>query len=54
MPRPTKRGIVLLAIGVYASSIMLIKIVLSCFHQIKWMLTEKCCRKLKEEPIRIR
>jgi len=54
MPRPTKKGLVLLAIGIYASSIMFIKVLLASFHQLKWMITEKCCRKLKNETTRMK
>ena len=38
MPRETKKGIVLLSIGVYAASIMLIKVCLATFHHLKWMI----------------
>jgi len=47
MPRETKKGIVLISIGVYASSIMFFKVLFATYHQIKWILFEKCCRKLK-------
>lgn len=53
MPRETKKGIVLLAIGVYAASIMFFKVLFATYHQLKWMLTEKCCRKLKVEQVRV-
>jgi len=53
MPRETKKGVVLLAIGVYAAVLMLIKVIFATYHQLKWMLTEKCCRKLKVEQVRI-
>lgn len=32
---------------------MFFKVVLATYHQLKWMLTEKCCRKLKYEAVRI-
>ena len=38
MPRDTKKGIILLAIGVYATAILFIKVVLAIGHQLKWML----------------
>lgn len=53
MPRVTKKGIVLLGIGTYAAAIMLVKVILATYHQLKWMLTEKCCRRLKVENVRI-
>lgn len=53
MPRETKKGVVLLAIGVYAAALMLVKVIFATYHQLKWMLTEKCCRKLKIEQVRI-
>jgi hypothetical protein len=52
MPRETKKGIVLLVIGGYATGILFIKVVLALFHHIKWMLTERCCRSVKKEPVR--
>lgn len=42
-----------MAIGCYAAALMLIKVVLATYNQLKWMLTEKCCRKLKVEQVRI-
>lgn len=38
MPRENKKGVVLLGIGIYATSILFIKIVLAVGHQLKWML----------------
>jgi chitin synthase len=38
MPRETKKGVVLLAIGVYAAAIMFFKVFLACYHQLKWMI----------------
>jgi hypothetical protein len=32
---------------------MFIKVVFATYHQLKWMLTEKCCRKLKVEQVRV-
>jgi chitin synthase len=52
MPRETRKGIVLIVIGVYAASIMFIKVVLATYHQIKWLFFVKCCRKLKIETTR--
>jgi chitin synthase len=37
MPRETKKGIVLISIGVYAAAIMFFKVVLACYNQLKWM-----------------
>ena len=53
MPRSTQKGIVLLSIGVYAAAIMFFKVLFATFHQLKWMIFEKCCRKLKYETVRI-
>lgn len=53
MPRETKKGIILLAIGIYATSILFIKIILAVFHHIKWLLFEKCCRKIRYDKFRI-
>lgn len=38
MPRDTKKGIILLAIGVYATAILFVKIFLAVAHHMKWML----------------
>ncbi len=43
----------LIAIGVYAAAIMFFKTLLAVYNQLKWMLFEKCCRKLKYETVRI-
>ncbi len=53
MPRDTKKGVILLAIGIYATVILFIKVVLAVFHQLKWMLFEKCCRKMRYDKFRI-
>jgi hypothetical protein len=53
MPRDTKKGVILLAIGVYATVILFIKAVLAVFHQLKWMLFEKHCRKMRYDKFRI-
>ena len=53
MPSETKKVVLLLAIGVYAAAIMFVKVILACYHQLKWMLFEKCCRKLKVEQVRV-
>jgi chitin synthase len=37
MPRETKKGIVLISIGVYAAAIMFIKVMFAAFHQLKWI-----------------
>jgi chitin synthase len=52
MPRETKKGIVLISIGVYAATIMFLKVLFAVYHQLKWILFEKCCRKLKVETVR--
>lgn len=38
MPRENKKGIVLLGIGIYATSILFIKVLLAVGHHLKWML----------------
>ena len=43
----------MIAIGVYAATIMFFKVLLATYHHIKWMVSEKCCRKLKYETVRI-
>lgn len=53
LPRDTKKGIVLLAIGVYATSILFVKVLLAIVHHFKWLLFEKCCRKMKKDKFRI-
>lgn len=45
-PRETKKGIMLLAIGVYATLILFIKVSLACLYQLKWFLFEKCCTRI--------
>jgi hypothetical protein len=47
MPRDTKKGIILLAIGIYATAILFIKVVLAVWHQLKWMLFLKMLSKNK-------
>jgi hypothetical protein len=42
-----------MSIGVYAATIMFIKVSLATYHQLKWIFFEKCCRKLKYESVRI-
>jgi hypothetical protein len=37
MPRDTKKGVILLAIGIYATAILFIKVVLAVGHHLKWM-----------------
>ena len=32
---------------------MFFKVLLATYHHIKWMISEKCCRKLKYETVRI-
>lgn len=41
-----------MVIGIYATLIFFIKIVLAVFYQIKWMLFERCCNKLTLDPER--
>lgn len=53
MPRDTKKGIILLAIGVYATAILFVKIFLAVAHHMKWMLFEKCCRKIRYDKFRL-
>lgn len=53
MPRDTKKGIVLLAIGLYSTSYLFIKVVLAAFHHIKWMIFERCCYKIKNDGFRV-
>ena len=51
MPRETKKGLVLLGIGIYATSILVFKVVLAVIHHLKWMLTERCCRSIPGEKM---
>ena len=53
MPRETKKGIVLVAIGIYATSIFFIKILLASYHQLKWLFFERCCRRLRYDKGRV-
>lgn len=53
MPRETKKGIVLLAIGIYATLILAFKVFFAVIHHIKWMLFEKCCRRMRYDKFRI-
>ena len=43
----------MLAIGVYATSILFFKMVLATIHHFKWLLFEKCCRKIKYDKFRV-
>ncbi len=45
-PRETTKGLMLLVIGIYATSILFIKVSLACIHHLKWLFFEKCCRTL--------
>lgn len=53
MPRDTKKGIILLAIGIYATGILFIKVVLAVGHQIKWMFFERCCNRIRYDKFRV-
>jgi hypothetical protein len=53
MPRDTKKGIILLAIGIYATAILFFKVLLAVWHQLKWMLFERCCRKIRYDKFRL-
>lgn len=39
------RKIILIVIAIYSSVQMLIKLILAIYHQIKFLLTCKCCQK---------
>lgn len=52
MPRETKKGVVLLAIGVYATSILFIKVFFALVHHIKWLIFERCCRSIRYDGFR--
>ena len=53
MPRDTQKGIVLLSIGIYATSILFFKILLAILHHLKWLFFEKCCRRIKYDKVRV-
>lgn len=53
MPRDTKKGVILLAIGIYATAILFFKIVLAVGHQIKWLLFDRCCTRIKYDKFRL-
>lgn len=53
MPRETQKGIMLMTIGIYATSILFIKILLATYHQLKWLFFEKCCRRMRYDGVRV-
>ena len=53
MPRDTQKGIMLLSIGIYATVILFFKILLAVYHHLKWLLFEKCCRRIRYDQIRV-
>jgi hypothetical protein len=53
MPRYSKKGVILLAIGIYATAILFIKAVLATYHQLKWMFFERCCLKIRYDKFRV-
>lgn len=53
MPRETKKGIVLLSIGIYATAILFVKTTLAVIHHFKWLFFERCCRKIKYDKFRV-
>ena len=42
-----------MAIGVYATAILFVKIVLAVMHQLKWLLFERCCRRIRYDKVRV-
>ena len=40
---PTRSDIILLVIAIYGSAVILIKTIFAVYHQMKWMLFERCC-----------